>query len=671
MLRTTLLTAWLLIAGHAWTQEVVWADRVIEVSSEIVYPRAPGQYAAKEALGPPSVALGFGESECAWTPGAQARAGGERIVLGFPSTPNVQQIIIHENLNPGGITDLILIDAKGRRHVVYTNDRPGPLAVASRVWNCGIELQKYKAEAIEIRLNTALVPGYNQIDAVGLSTSAEPVEIAVRRAAGWNLVGETENLGPNINSVYNELCPVISADGGRLYFTRVGDPKNMGGREDQDVYSSAVREDGFSLARNLGRPINNAQNNSITSITPDGQTAALMARYEPDGSLREGISTARRQGEEFSYPQACEIQDYYNRSEYGEFCLASSGKVLVMTLQRDDSEGGKDLYITFLQANGKWSPPKSLGAQLNTAANETSPFLAADDRTLYFSSSGFPGYGRKDMFISRRLDDTWSNWSEPENLGPKLNTPNWDAYYSLPASGEYAYFVSYENSIGEADIFRAPLPVALRPLPVVLISGKVTDQKSGKPLAAEIVYESLETGEAVGVAHSDPRDGSYRIALPAGTHYGFLAQVEEFFPVSENIDLQEVAAYAEVTRDLGLVRPEKGATVVLNNLFFATGKAQLTPASQNELERLAAALEKYPTMVIEIAGHTDAVGSDSDNQKLSEQRAEAVKEFLLEAGVLAVRIQTRGYGESQPIVPNDSKDSRKRNRRVEFQIRQF
>jgi outer membrane protein OmpA-like peptidoglycan-associated protein len=307
---------------------------------------------------------------------------------------------------------------------------------------------------------------------------------------------------------------------------------------------------------------------------------------------------------------------------------------------------------------------------LNTAGGESTPFLAADDMTLYFSTDGRVGYGSKDMFVTRRLDSTWVHWSEPENLGPLLNSPAWDAYYSIPASGDYAYFVSYQNSMGRADIFRAPLPLSVRPKPVVLIKGRVLNAATKEPLGAEIIYESLTSGKELGIAHSDPREGAYSIVLPAGELYGFLGQAIGFIPVSENLDLKELSSYQEITRDLYLVPIEAGSVVRLNNLFFDTGKWDLRPQSTKELSRLLKLLNDNPTMSIQIAGHTDDVGSDAMNLDLSKKRAAAVQNYLVQNGILAARLSSKGLGETKPQVPNDSPEHRQVNRRVEFSILQ-
>ncbi|MDP4237670.1 MAG: OmpA family protein, partial [Bacteroidota bacterium] len=296
------------------------------------------------------------------------------------------------------------------------------------------------------------------------------------------------------------------------------------------------------------------------------------------------------------------------------------------------------------------------------------PFLAADGKTLYFASDGFSGYGSTDMFLSRRLDDTWQHWSEPENLGPDFNTPDWDAYFTIPASGDYAYFVSRQGAIGEADVFRAKLPASLQPSAVVLVMGKVIDAKTGKPLEATIHYEVLPGGKEAGIAHSNPVTGQYKISLPSGALYGFRAEANGYLAVNENLDVKKLDAYAEIKRDLKLVPAEVGQTVRLNNLFFDFNKSELKSESFAELDRLVELLKASPKMEVEIVGHTDNVGNDATNKKLSNDRAIAVRNYLVSKSIAAKRLKTIGYGSSKPLASNETEEGRQQNRRVEFTI---
>lgn len=651
-------------------QEVQWASKVIEFSSEFAYKKMPGQYLAKEALGPPSVLPSIGQNPCAWTPSSEASDQGEFLTLGFEKPQTVRQIVIAENSGAGAIDRVALIDTKGKPHIVYLNPVPSPLEKDGRLWNLFIEPTDYEVRSVRVDLQTATSRSYNQIDAIGISNSTDSVRAQVRLAPNLELAGEPQNLGSAINSSGDELCPVISPDGKTLYFTRMNHPGNIDDASTQDIWTAKLKEDNqFEPATNLGRPLNNAENSSITSISPDGQRALLLNVYNPDGTMDNGISMTYNTRKGWGMPRALKVKDYYNNNKYGEYCLAASGKVMVMTIQREDSEGSKDLYVSFIQPNESWSAPLQMGQVINSAGSETSPFLAADDRTLYFSSEGHPGYGSKDMFVTRRLDDSWTNWTVPENLGPELNTKGWDAYYSIPASGESVYFVSYkEGGYGEADIYRAPLPEALRPDPVVLVRGYVTDKDTEEPLETDISYTNLTTGEEIGIAHSDPKTGFYSIVLPSGNLYGFAAKKKSYLPISDNLDLKELDEYREVQRDLELAPIKVGASIVLKNLYFDTGKFDLRSESFTELKQILEILKEYPNMEVLIAGHTDDVGQDQSNQTLSENRAAAVRSYLTGKGIPTKRINSQGLGEKSPIVPNTSAGNRQLNRRVEFSI---
>ncbi|HZG43400.1 MAG TPA: OmpA family protein, partial [Longimicrobium sp.] len=243
----------------------------------------------------------------------------------------------------------------------------------------------------------------------------------------------------------------------------------------------------------------------------------------------------------------------------------------------------------------------------------------------------------------------------------------YDAGFVIPAAGDFAYFISTENTHGLADIFRARLPESTRPLPVVLVRGRVLDARTRQPLEAAVVYEGLGNGQR-GIARSNPSTGEYQIVLPAGARFGFRGEAPRYYPENVNVDLAGVTAYAERTQDLLLVPLEVGSTVRLNNIFFDVNRATLRSESALELDRLADYLRANPTVEVEIGGHTDNVGADAANQTLSQARARAVAEYLAGRGIAARRVQSRGYGEAQPSASNDTDEGRQQNRRVEFKV---
>ncbi|MDB5032877.1 MAG: flagellar motor protein MotB [Chlorobi bacterium] len=478
-----------------------------------------------------------------------------------------------------------------------------------------------------------------------------------------------ENLGRNINSQLSEVAPIISPDGKTLYYTR-DHGQNVFGQSYQDIWYSTIDSVGDWLpARRMDAPLNNDDYSSfVCSATPDGNTLLLGGAFVVNRTVQGGVFLTHRTDKGWSYPEKVQIKDFYTNGRYLNYFMANDGKTILMSLERKEGLGENDLYVSFLQNDGTWSAPLSLGKTINTTGMEASPFLAADGATLYFSSNGHGGYGGNDIFVTRRLDNTWQKWSKPENLGAIINSPEWDAYYTIPASGDYAYFVSHKSSLGLGDIMRIGLPESARPKPVVLVSGHVLDAKTGRPVAAQIFYEILPEGKEIGIARSGPTTGDYKITLPAGSRYAFRAEAPGYIPVNDNIDVTNLKEYKELTRDLKLVPIEVGQTVRLNNIFFDFAKTALRDESFPELNRMVTTLQANPAMVIEIAGHTDNVGSDESNVALSQNRAAAVESYLESKGIARSRMSVHGYGKTKPLATNDTEDGRQQNRRVEFTI---
>ena len=479
---------------------------------------------------------------------------------------------------------------------------------------------------------------------------------------------EPENLGPNVNSAYSDLSPHITPDGKTLFISRY--PENNNGKN--NIWVSSLQEDGtWSIAKNVGTPLNvQGSSTSVQSITPDGNTLLLSNIYRYfDGSVSGGgCSISWRQRGGWAFPKAQTIDKFENKNQYVNYCLSNSGRFLLMAIEKKKGYGEKDLWVSFKELENNWSKPVNLGAIVNTKGGEFSPFLAADDKTLYFASDGHKGFGDADVWMSKRLDDTWTNWSTPINLGDQINTPDFDAYFSIDAAGEYAYFASAKSGQGKSDIFRIKMPQEAKPDPVVLIYGKVYDKKTGEPIKANISYELLPSGIEVGTASTSPEDDVYKIVLPYGKNYGFMASASNYYSITENLDLNHLTEYKELEVNLYLAPIEKNEAIRLNNIFFEFGKATLKEESYPELTRLIKLLNDNPTINIEISGHTDNVGSDDDNLELSKNRAASVVKYLTQNGIKAGRLTSQGYGETKPLATNDTEEGRQLNRRVEFMV---
>ncbi|GAB3853597.1 hypothetical protein GCM10028822_22540 [Hymenobacter terrigena] len=681
LLTATPVALGLLAATSAQAQHVQWAARLVAVSSQKSEGKDP--FSPSQVLGVPN-ALPLGQiSNDAWIP--RKEGPNEFIEVRFARSVAAQQVTIVENFNPGSITKVELVDTKGVHHEVYSNDNPGPLPEPSRTLEVKFPAAEYRTLGVVVRMNTAKVEGINQIDAIGIADVASTmVKQAFTGEKGPDAVKSTQfdsslvNLGPNVNTRYVETHPVISPNGRTLYFARESNPDNVGGNRDpQDVFASALlsgKNKTWGPAKNVGSPVNTPDDpNGIASVSANGQSAILINIYNRDGTMDPlGCSLTKHTRMGWTQPVPQVIKDFVNLDkEHVDFFLATSGKALLMAVERPDGMGGQDLFVSFPvpETNNTWTKPKNLGPNVNTAKSDFAPFLAADEKTLYFASEGRGGYGKSDIFYSKRLDDTWTNWSPPRNLGPVVNSPDFDAYYTISAAGQDAYLVSSRNGTnGSKDIFRISLAPAFQPEVVTLVTGKVLDVNTGKPIRAIIHYENLLTGEEIGVAETDPVDGSYTIVLPSGVQYGYRAEAKGYIAENANLDVTAKDKYSEQKQDLFLVPFNVGQTVKLNNIFFQQSKYYLTTNSYPELLRLIRIMKDYPTVEIKLSGHTDNQGDPALNLKLSLDRVNEVKKYLGAHGIKAERVTTEGFGDTKPIASNDQEETRAKNRRVEFTI---
>ena len=485
---------------------------------------------------------------------------------------------------------------------------------------------------------------------------------------------------------------------------RTARPVQASGRMHQSVYTSRRGPDGqWGPAERLPAPL---AHDAITlwagSVLPDNNTLlvagelvsnpldfaargkelealvaasgddflAMLGRTAPAGEISPAgdksrlFAWAKRTATGWSAPEPLRLRNFTNTSERIDMFLAPDGRHIVLSIINAASVGKRDLYVSTLGEDGVWQSPRNLGTPVNTASDELSPFVAPDGTTMYFSSNR-PGGQGFDIWMTRRLDQSWLRWTPPVNMGPEINTAQDDMNLAVDAGGLYA-FMSIGH-LGQEDIYEFALPPALRPRPVAFVRGRVTDPQ-GRPLPASIAYEFLRDGNGAGQANAAPADGRYQIALPIGEDYAIRGSASGYVAVSDRLDLRQTKESEVVERDLVLVPLEVGQTIRLNNVFFDTAKADLLPESRRELDRLAQLLKDMPTLAIEVRGHTDAVDDAEVNLRLSNARAAAVVTYLVNAGITPARLKSQGFGEQQPIASNDTDKGRQQNRRVEFLV---
>lgn len=505
----------------------------------------------------------------------------------------------------------------------------------------------------------------------------------INLVAGGDVVAGTapKNLGEAVNSTYVDKSPTISPDGKTLYFVREDAQDGFGG---QDIYYSTRSENGvWSTAQNIGRPLNNRGNNFVNAVMPDNNTLMTINSYGRQSS-DEVLAFTYRTKDGWSTPKRKAINRLHHVGRWVSFDLAADGKTIVFSLKRPDTYGGRDLYVSFMQPDGNFSTPKNLGPTINTEGNEHCPFLAADGKTLYFDTDGHPGYGGRDIFMAKRLDDSWTNWEIPQNLGPTINTKGADEGLVIPASGEYAYFVSDKDSYGGYDIYSLKMPEALRPEPTALVTGYVIrcfDQK-GIPTDVLVYKDNALVENAY--ARTNPINGQFKLALAGGSTYKIVAVYNKDYETTNRdtieIDLTKLATYEE--RELEPIcfqpKPKPNEPVKIpiraqhipsfKSVYFDHDKYELTPKAIDILNKTADTLKAYPAIHVEVLGHTDSNGDDSYNWTLAINRSGAVIRYLEQKGIERTRFAFKGFGETKPVNTNTTDEGRANNRRVEFQV---
>ena len=498
--------------------------------------------------------------------------------------------------------------------------------------------------------------------------------IRFRRTAMQNPVPyHPKNMGNNINSKFDEYLPALTVDGSTLVFTRRV-PRNQyttaNTQEEEDFYVSMRQSDGsWGKAMRMEEPINSTDNEGAQCISQDGRIMFFTGCGRYDGMGRCDLYMSINKGGKWSNPRNLG-PDVNTGGWESQPSFSIDGKTLYFVSNRKGGYGGMDIWKVVFE-KGKWGTPKNLGPTINTKGDEASPFIHYDDNTLYFSSTGHVGMGGTDLFMSRRQED--GSWGEPQNLGYPINTEGDEGSIIVSADGKMAIFASDKlNGVGKLDLYYFELPQTAQPIMTICMKGRVSDEKSGNSVAANVSIIDLKSGKEVANTSSDGVSGSYIVSLPAQRNYAVNVNAKGYLFYSQNVNLaeglKEGFEWKPVVTHIQLKPIEMGESVALRNVFFETGKYDLLAASQVELEKVYDLMEKNATLKIELGGHTDNVGGDAMNMTLSEQRAKAVYDWLVAKGIDASRLSYKGYGATQPIADNSTPEGREQNRRTVFMI---
>ncbi len=510
-----------------------------------------------------------------------------------------------------------------------------------------------------------------------------------------------DNLGSGVNTKAPEYSPVFFFKDSVLYFTSRRE-NTTGGKKNphtrlyyEDVYMSHFSNGKWQNAVQLEYPVNTKHNDAVTDISPEGRELCIYRGYKGAGDLYN----SQYKGDYWTKPRKMKRIDKENYRE-SSVSVTRDSMILYFISNRKGGQGRQDIWVSYKTQDGrKWQTPQNLGPVINTKYDEETVEISSDGKDLYFSSKGHNSMGGYDVFKTHRNDD--GTWTEPVNIGYPINTPGDDVFFMLTPNEHFGYYASdREGGYGDKDIYQIvflgpekPLliskenpndliayfaepvketdiekPVNIKIIQLSTVSGIVTDALSGEPVKATLELVDNATGEVVKVVQSYASTGTYTVPLPPGKDYALTAGAPDYFFHSENFIIADTSTHEVIRKDIQLQPMGVGAKIVLNNVFFDTGKATLKPESFPELNRLAALLVKYKNIRVEISGHTDSQGSAAFNQKLSQRRAQSVVDYLLVRGVNLAQIVAVGYGETQPRADNAPRAGRRLNRRVEAKI---
>lgn len=481
-----------------------------------------------------------------------------------------------------------------------------------------------------------------------------------------------ENLGPEINSIYPDYVPVVSADESVLLFTSRRNTTS-GGKVDktdnhfyEDVYISHLDSvtKKWKAPENMGNHVNSNLHDACIGMSPDGQKLFIYRSNSAKNSSGD-IYKSQLEGKLWSVPV---LMDKKINSPGWEpsATISTDEKTIYFTSDRPGGYGGTDIYMIKLLGDTLWSDPINMGPLINTEFNEDAPYIHPDNVTLFFSSKGHKNMGGYDIFTTVFNPEN-NTWTTPENAGYPINTSDDDIYFIWSADGTKGYFSSWRNdTYGEKDLYVIHRPEGKTSL--LVMKGKIFDSDTKKPLSASILVKNRDTDDLIGKFNSNSTNGKFLLTLPHGGNYSVTIETDGYLSHQEDIKVPRKNPFFEVRKDFYLEPVKVGAVIAFNNIFFDFDKATLRKDSEEDLGKLLSFLLQYQDLKVEISGHTDDLGNDKYNQKLSERRAQAVVKHLIKNGIPKERLLAKGYGESKPIAPNKTDEGRQLNRRTELKI---
>lgn len=463
-------------------------------------------------------------------------------------------------------------------------------------------------------------------------------------------------LDKDINSEAEEARAILSNDGTKIYFTRSFDENSTGGLYDQETWSAEIKDGNIKKSAPIST-FNNKFNNSIVGISNDGKTLYLLDAYSGKKDEKKGCSVSNFENDSWSKPMHLDITDLDIDGEFYGFYVTKNEKVIIISYSGPNSLGEEDLYVS-LNENDSWGKPIHLGSQINTIGYEISPFINESLDTLFFSSNGRGGEGDADIFYSIRGENSWTEWSEPRNLGPIINSSKFDAYFTM--HGSTAYWSSNKES-ERTDIYSATI---LPPAPIEI----TTDIKMPSSFDATDGEVNITVSSGEGpfeVLWSDGSSDMNRTGLGGGS---YSVTITDKFGISKTIEF-EVEKPEMKQKDLN------NLLVNVKPIYFDLGKHKIREDAKTELDKIIKIMNDNPTIQIELGSHTDCIASKKYNMRLSNKRAKSSADYIKQKISNPNRISGQGYGETMlkvdcpcegKIKSTCSDEEHQMNRRTEF-----
>ena len=638
-----LLLSWTLILPlHA--QDIQWAEKLIGFSSQ----KGDKLFSATQVLGPPSRFPLHEFTPCSWMPSADKNEGSVFIHVGFRSVLPSSEILLIQSHVPSVPLELQIINTNGATIVLRGNTQTAGNRMRYRL--------NYPEVIAEIRIVWLPSQTNFQLDAIGIGNGEWDFDLLSPTS---NTISNKAKKIISLQSSSDEVLPVWSKDGNMIYFDRKGHPENTGIEKLDDIWMSKRLPSGaWTQPEHPSSPLNNEQHNYVNAVTDDTPSLLLGNAYGGDNPL----VVMQQIDNVWSGPKPVYVEGFTNADRFNEYHLSADGEYLLFAVEAADGWGLRDIYVSRRTGPNSFGKPANLGKSINTAAVEMSPSLSPDGTTLYFASNGRAGYGGYDIYASKRLDDTWTKWTDPVNLGPQINTAGWEAYFSVSPDATVALFASSFQS-NNFDL----MEVALTPAPpeALTLFVHVADKSDGLPVQAKVVCLQIEDAGGNKVATEMNRQFGNNPEVLPGSRYMLAVEADGYFGVVHDLLIADTATTSAVL-DIMLIPRKAGATFNLEEVYFKANTSTLLDSSFTALTEMEVFLLAHREVNIEIRGHTNGLCDESYCLSLSRKRAEAIAAYLLSRGIAPERLTTNGMGKSAPVADDSTPEGRQKNQRVEI-----